>query len=106
MDFDTKAEIVAECWMIVRDQEAWQELLKYGDLGFPLAYSHVNKIATLEEKGTGFVEDVYTVMVATLGIPDEEYADFEAMLDKNIALNENKDDDVDKDSSAEESNTG
>ena len=92
MDFDNKAAIVAECWMVVREQEPWQELLKYGDLGFPLAYSHDKGIVVLEEesKGKGFVEDVYTVMLATLGVPDEEYADFEAILDKNIELNKDK----------------
>ncbi len=88
MEFDKKAAIVAECWMIVRDQEVWEQLLKYGDLGFPLAYAHDNDFVELKERGRGFVEEVYDVMISTLGVPDEDYADFEAILDKNIAMNE------------------
>lgn len=87
MNFDDKASIVAECWMIVRKQEAWQQLMEYGDLGFPLAYAYVNKAVSLEDTGVTFVEEVYDVMLASLGIPDEEYVDFEALLDKHIELN-------------------
>lgn len=86
MEFDTKAEIVSECWMIVRKQEAWAQLLEFGDLGFPLAYAYTNKLISLEEKGAAFVDEVYTVMLASLDIPDEDYADFEAVLDKHIEL--------------------
>lgn len=86
MDFDTKAAIVAECWMVVRKQDAWAQLLEFGDLGFPLAYAHDNKLVTLEDKAIGFVEEVYTVMIASLDIPDEDYADFEALLDKHLEL--------------------
>lgn len=95
MDFDTKAAIVSECWMVVRKQEAWSQLLEFGDLGFPLAYAHDNKLVVLEDKGRGFVEEIYTVMVASLDIPDEDYADFEALLDKHLELHpENKDEDT------------
>lgn len=86
MNFDDKAAIVAECWMIVRKQEAWEQLMAYGDLGFPLAYAYVNKAISLEEKGVTFIEEVYDVMVASLDIPEEDYVDFEAMLDKHIEL--------------------
>lgn len=99
MDFDTKADIVAECWMIARDEEAWKPLFKYGDLGFPLAYAHNHKFVELQEKGTAFVEEVYAVMIDTLGVPDEEYEDFEAVLDKHIELYQNDEEDSDKEDS-------
>lgn len=93
MDFDTKADIVSDCWMTTREIEAWKQLHKYLDLGFPLAYAHLNKFAVLENKGKALVDEAYDIIVATLSIPaDVDYKDFEAMLDANIALNENKDD--------------
>jgi hypothetical protein len=87
MEFDKKAAVVAECWMIVREQEVWKDLLKYGDLGYPLAYAYDNGMIELKDKARNFVEEVYDVMLASLGIPDEDYENFEALLDKNIAMN-------------------
>lgn len=85
MDFNTKANIVAECWLVTRNHDAWQELIKYGDLGFPLAYAVTENVATVSEKGVAFIEELYDLIVATLDInPDMEYEDFEAMLDANI----------------------
>ena len=72
--------------MTVRKIGEWQQILTYGDMGFPLAYSHINKLVSLEEKGRGFVEDLYEVFLAQLDVPDEDYADFEAVLDKHIEL--------------------
>lgn len=89
MDFETKCSIVSECWLVTRNHEAWKELLNYGDLGFPLAYAVTENIATVDERGKGFIEELYSLIVATLDIDDTEYADFEAMLDANIAQQEN-----------------
>jgi hypothetical protein len=36
MEFDDKARVTAEAWMLVRDSEVWDEIVQYGDLGFPL----------------------------------------------------------------------
>lgn len=93
MDFDTKADIVAECWMVARQEEAWKQLFEYGDLGFPLAYGHMNDLVQLEAPGKDMVTEVYNMMVAALDIPDEEYADFEAVLDKHIELHPSADED-------------
>jgi len=88
MEFDDKAQITAEAWMLVRDSEVWDEIVQYGDLGFPLAYAHVAELATLDEDGKKLVLDVYDIIVKSLEIPDEYYEDFEAMLDVRIAMQE------------------
>ncbi len=93
MNFDDKAAIVSECWMVVRRQDAWGELIEYGDLGFPLAYAYVTKAVTLEDQGRLYVEEVYDVILASLNIPDEEYVDFEALLDKHLELYPPEDED-------------
>lgn len=103
MDFDTKADIVSDCWMTTREIEAWKQLHKYLDLGFPLAYAHVNDFATLDDKGKALVDEAYDIIVATLSISaDVDYADFEAMLDANIALNEKEEDKDSEDKTSED----
>jgi hypothetical protein len=87
MDIKSKAGVVAECWMIVRNEEAWEQLIKYGDLGFPLAYAFTEGAIELNEQGENLVTEIYDVILASLNIPaDEEYADFEAVLDKHLEL--------------------
>ena len=88
MEFDNKARVTAEAWMLVRDSEVWDEIVQYGDLGFPLAYAHVANLAKLDDEGKKLVLDVYDIIVKSLEVPDEYYKDFEAMLDVRIAMQE------------------
>lgn len=86
-----KTAIVAECWLVTRNHDAWQELIKYGDIGFPLAYAVNENIATVDQRGENFIEELYDLIAATLDIDSAwPYEDFEAMLDENIAK-QNKD---------------
>ena len=87
MGFDDKAKVVAECWMIVRDAETWDEIVNYGDLGFPLAYAHLAELAELKEDGRKLVNDIYEIILKSLDLPEDKfYEDFEAVLDEKIAL--------------------
>ena len=87
MDFDDKAHVVAEAWMLVRKSSEWDDVVKYGDVGFPLAYAYDNDLCSVQEgRGRAYVEEVYELLLNILQVPDIEYADFEAMLDKNIEL--------------------
>lgn len=85
MDFKKKASIVSECWLATRTHHAWEELIKYGDLGFPLAYAVNDNMATVDSRGEAFIEELYSLIVTTLDIdPEAEYENFENMLDANI----------------------
>ena len=84
-ELDRKAKIVAECWMLTRDVDTWAEIIKYGDLGFPLAYAHTAKLVTLEKQGVIAVLEVYNIILESLEVdPDKQYEDFEAVLDQRI----------------------
>ena len=97
MEFDNKAKVVAECWMITRKSDDWKQLIEFGDIGFPLAWAHTNEAATLGDRGKEFVIQVYDLIVATLMIDASKvYEDFEAMLDENIR-NQGLDPDAEED---------
>jgi len=84
-ELDRKAKIVAECWMLTRDVDAWEEILKYGDLGFPLAYAYNSKLVNLNKEGVMPILEIYSIICESLEIdPDKRYEDFEAMLDQRI----------------------
>jgi len=86
MRFEEKAFIVSEAWMVVRKNKEWDQVIEYGDIGFPLAYSVTNDLATIQDDGKKYIEEIYSVLLDILQIPDEHYRGFEAMLDKNIEL--------------------
>ena len=82
MKYQDKERIVSEAWFPIMAHEAWSDVLKYGDLGFPLAYASQRGIATLTKEAQKFVEEVYAVLIQSLDIPDAEYTDFAEMNEK------------------------
>lgn len=86
---ERKVSCVAECWIVTRHIEQWSEIIRYGDVGFPLAWAHSEDMCKLTKRGEQFVDELYQIIVETLGLdPDKEYKDFEEMLDDNIAKQE------------------
>ena len=84
-EFDRKAKIVAECWMLTRNVDTWKEIIAYGDIGFPLAYAHQTGLVEVTKKGLVPVLEVYDIIIESLEVdPDTRYEDFEAVLDQRI----------------------
>lgn len=79
MKYEDKERIVSEAWFAIMAHEAWADVLKYGDLGFPLAYASQRGLATLTDGARAFVVEVYQVLIESLDIPDVEYPDFAEM---------------------------
>jgi hypothetical protein len=80
MDFQTKCNVVTGCWLSVREEDSWASVMKYGDIGFPLAYAHAFGLAVLTPDGEEFVSEVYEVIKVALGV-NEDLSDFSSMLD-------------------------
>lgn len=64
------------------DREFFSDFVIYNDLGLPLAQSVVYKLADLTEEGTRVIEETWINLCDLLELdPEEEYDDFEEMLD-------------------------
>ena len=86
--FEARVAIVAEAWMTLRKVDKWSDVIAYGDVGFPLAYAAANDYISLteEDEGSRLVNEVYFILLDTLGIEDSDsYTEFENLLDANIA---------------------
>lgn len=80
MKYEDKERIVAESWFVIMANKEWKEVQKFGDLGFPLAYGAQNGLCVVEEgRGQEYVEEVYAVLLTSLGIPDGEYESWSEM---------------------------
>jgi len=76
-----KTSILSELWMNYRGDDGLKDFIEYNDLGLPLAYILFNEIATANDESEIYVNETYDLFVAALGIPDDEYAALDQMLD-------------------------
>jgi hypothetical protein len=75
--YKIKCEILAEVWMDYREDVNFEDLFKYGDLAFPLAYSITNGIVKNTKKAESFVVEVFDLMIASFGIEDTGFEDLD-----------------------------
>lgn len=82
-DFDTKAQILADVWVEYRDEEAFQELLSFADLGFPLAHAYNNKIIGVEpeDEATWLIEQTFGLLLQLLNVEDTGYKSITDLFD-------------------------
>lgn len=82
-DFDTKAQILADVWVEYRDEEAFQELLSFADLGFPLAHAYNNKIIRVEpeDEATWLIEQTFGLLLQLLNVEDTGYKSITDLFD-------------------------
>ena len=83
-----KQGVVAACWISVKEYEEWAELVKYGDLGFPLAYAAETDLVELSEAGQEFVVELYNMILQTLELPDKDYESWAEINEAALELQE------------------
>lgn len=83
-DFDSKVQILADVWIEYRNEDAFQELLSFADLGFPLAYAINNNIIRVEpeDEATWLIEQTFTLLLQLLNVEDTGYKSITDLFDK------------------------
>jgi hypothetical protein len=79
-----KAIILAELWLDYRNEEDFEDFVKYNDLGLPLAYALSNGIIEPTEKATGFIEEAFQLLLAGVSnelLEDTGFTSLEELLD-------------------------
>lgn len=77
------AEILGALWLYFRDteQEAWQELFTWADIGLPLSYMVWQDLATATPDGTAMIEETWQVFCEMISIdPAGNYSDLREAL--------------------------
>jgi hypothetical protein len=57
--------------MSYRDDEAFTELLKYGDLGFPLSYAIHENIVKSSPLAEQYINEIWDLLLGELGIDED-----------------------------------
>ena len=86
MEIDEKAIIIEQFAKSFTagyiDREFFSDFVIYNDLGIPLAQFVVYELGVLNDSGANVLEETWRQLCDFLDLdPDEEYDDFEEMLD-------------------------
>ena len=74
--YSSKLEILSEFWMDLRDD--YEELITYGDLGFPLAYAISENIVESTPLAEEYIEEIWQLLLGTLRVED---TGFDSLMD-------------------------
>lgn len=78
--FETKMEILSELWLNYRKDPEFKDFIEYNDLGLPLAYAISEGIVEKTAMAEKYVLETYDVLLAGLGLEDEDFDDLEDLL--------------------------
>ena len=69
--YENKASILSELWLNYKDDQNFEEFIKYNDLGLPLAYAISEGIVDSTEIAAGFVSETFELLLAGLAISED-----------------------------------
>lgn len=70
---ESKADILAELWLGYKNDQNFEDFFAYNDLGLPLAYAISNGIVKATDMSNRFINETFTLLLASLEIEDEGY---------------------------------
>lgn len=82
--FSEQARMLGDLWIQYRDDEAFEQLFDYGDLGFPLAYGYAEGLIgnDLSETGKTLISELWAMLLESLGIEDTyQFTEIDDLLD-------------------------
>jgi hypothetical protein len=78
--FENKCRILSDLWTDLRDDEEFEEYVKYNDLGLPLAYMIDRTIIEETPITKAFVEEAFTLLLDLLDIDDEGFEELDDLF--------------------------
>jgi hypothetical protein len=73
--FDNKIGILADLWMIYRDEEAWKDFIDFHDLGLPLAFMLDNNLiyrnTITDSPAEELINETFALLLKGLDIPED-----------------------------------
>jgi len=70
---ESKADILSELWLGYKNDQNFEDFFSYNDLGLPLAYAISNGIVKATETSNKFIDETFSLLLASLEIEDEGY---------------------------------
>jgi hypothetical protein len=78
--FEKKCSILADLWLLHKDDEDFEDFIEYNDLGLPLAYALDNDIIVANEKTVGFIDETFGLLLDGLELKDTGFDSLNEVL--------------------------
>lgn len=80
--FPNQCKILSELWIGYRDDEQFEEFIKYNDLGLPLAYCVAENLIKLgqSEKPSKYISEAFDALLEGLDLDDTGFCCLEKVL--------------------------
>jgi hypothetical protein len=78
--FENRMQILAELWLNYRNDENYEEFIKYNDLGLPLAYAIAEGIVETTPPAENFINETFELLLAGLGVEDDDFENLDEIL--------------------------
>ena len=67
-DFKHICSILAELWLNYRDDEDFEEFIKYNDIGLPLAFFIDSEIVAETDQASRYILETWQIFISALGV--------------------------------------
>ena len=79
--FEKRCEILADLWLMYKDDETFADFIEYNDLGLPLAYAIDNDIIDKTDKASAFINEAWGLLLAGMSQEDTGFDGLNDLLD-------------------------
>ena len=80
-EFYNKVAILGDLWSNYKEDKGFRDFIEYNDIGLPLAYFIDTGLVVPNEEAKPYIHETYELLLASLGIEDDEYKTLDEMMD-------------------------
>lgn len=77
---DNQMNILSSFYLNYRDDSSAGDFFEFNDIGLPLAFLAVEGLCHPSEVGLIYIQETFNILLATLGVEDNDYDSLESLL--------------------------
>jgi hypothetical protein len=86
--FDSKALILGQVWLTLKDDSEWRDFIWYNDIGLPLAFAFSEKIINHTTDLEQYINETWDLLLEAMQLEDIGFDDIQDMFDAQDAQDE------------------
>jgi len=79
--FETRCRILGDFWFEHREEPDFEDFFAYNDIGLPLAYNTAEELAVPTEKGIGYINETFNLLLEEFEIDDDGFDSLEDLFE-------------------------
>ena len=83
--FDSKALILGQVWLTLKDESEWRDFIWYNDIGLPLSFAFSEKIINYTTDLEKYINETWDLLLEAMQLEDIGFDDIQDMFDAQDA---------------------